>query len=166
MGSMIQRRPLDAGLLGAFLAENGVAGKLALDGLADEALVLLVGDGDGRCVGLGLGGNAVRANAPGVLSGGGGHAEGELKFRLQVHCFTTCAALHHEGNALQHGHVRQRIALHRDEIGELPVFDRAHAVRPADQVGGIHGGGLYGLQRRQPAACTMAANSWAFSPCG
>ena len=48
----------------------------------------------------------------------------------------------------QHGHVLQRIALHRHQVGVQARLDRADAVAPAEQVGGVPGGGLDRLHRR------------------
>src|SRR6058998_609116 len=49
--------------------------------------------------------------------------------------FEDGAAFHHEGDALELGDIAQRIAASRDQIGELPGFDRADAIAPAHDLG-------------------------------
>ena len=69
----------------AFLPEDPIVGKIPLDRLADEALVLLVGDRHGRCVRLDLGGDPVSADSYRIRAREFGHAPGELHFCVIVH---------------------------------------------------------------------------------
>ncbi len=77
----------------AFLAEVPVVGEFFLDGFANQPFIVLVRDGDGRRVVLGFGGDALRANADGVLSGGNRHATGEIDFSDKAHGLTIIRVL-------------------------------------------------------------------------
>ncbi len=74
-----------SGLARSLFAQDAVAGKLAFDGFADEALVFLVGNGNGRIVRLGFGGDAPGSQALGILAGLEGDAPGKFQFLRVVH---------------------------------------------------------------------------------
>src|SRR5690242_6755307 len=71
-----------AGFVRAFLAQDAVVGKFALDRLTNEALVLTVCDGDGRVVGFGFGGNAAGADLPSIFAGSDRDAAGEFELSM------------------------------------------------------------------------------------
>src|ERR1700693_5776246 len=57
------------------------------------------------------------------------------------------AALHDEFDGFEDAHVRKRIAADGDEVGIVACFERSNLVGPAQEIRGIDGGGLYGVER-------------------
>src|SRR5262245_5981908 len=63
--------------------------------------------------------------------------------------FVNHAALHYELYPLELGHVYQRIALNRDDVGEGPRRDHADLVIPAEKIGRVSCRSLNRPRRRQ-----------------
>src|SRR6266403_5019881 len=57
------------------------------------------------------------------------------------------AALHDEFDGFEGAHVGKRIAADGNEVGVMACFERANFVSPAQEVRGIDGGGLDGVER-------------------
>ena len=57
------------------------------------------------------------------------------------------AVCNHAGNLAEVGDVRERIAVHQDEVGTLAGFDRARIGLELHGTGGDNGGGLNGFER-------------------
>src|SRR2546422_4394532 len=58
------------------------------------------------------------------------------------------AALHHKLHPLERGHVLQRIAIDRDDVGPRSRLQASDLARPSQQISRIHGRSLDRLQRR------------------
>src|SRR5262249_2302966 len=57
--------------------------------------------------------------------------------------------LHYKLHSLKRGHIFDWIAVYRDDVGPGAGFERADFALPAEQVGGVDGGGLNRLKRRE-----------------
>ena len=57
------------------------------------------------------------------------------------------AALHDEFDGFKGAHVGKRIAADSNEVGIVACFECANFVGPAQEIRGIDGGGLYGVER-------------------
>ena len=80
-----------------------------------------------------------------------------------AYCSDYLAALDHELHSFQSCAIRQRIAVHGNNVSPLPRLNRADFVGPAQQIGVVNGCCLDRLSGVRPSF-TMTANSCALRP--